>query len=252
MAYTDKVWAVVAGIDGVTAHLAEQVAAKALLTLLDPGSTDKTVNMANVPWAFSMLPADPVHAEAIGAALGGGGFVLLSATDHDSRVLAEELLLWLRRNRTTPLRHIEFDAGAQEAGVLAAQAGSDRVVVIAGPEASARMVRELRRVKAGAEIYGGPAMARQSFLDLAGAAAEGVQFPLPMADRAGFPDYAAASAYDAVRLLVASIRKAGLNRARIRDAVAETSDTVRWDALNRKSGTVMMGTIRDGRRVRVR
>ena len=251
MAYADEVWAVIAGIDGVTAHLAEQVAAKALLTLIDPGSTDKTVNMANVPWVFSMLPADPLHAGAIGGALGAGGFTLFSATDHDSRALANDLLLWLRRNRITPMRHVEFEPGAQGAAELAAQAGSQRAVVIAGPEDSARMVRELRRAAPGTAIYGGPAMARQSFLDLAGDAAEGVQFPLPMAERPGFPDYAATAGYDAVRLLAASIRKAGLNRARIRDAVAEASEGVCWDALNRNSRPVQMGVIRNGRRVAV-
>lgn len=249
MAYVDKVWAVIAGIDGVTAHLAEQVAAKALLTLVDPGSTDKTVNMANVPWAFSMLPADPAHAEALGTALGKQPFLLLSATDHDSRALAGELLQWLRRNRLTPLAHVEFEPGAQGAQALASQRPARRVVVIAGPEDSARVVRELRRANPETAIYGGPAMARQSFLELAGAAAEGVHFTAPAADRPGFADYAAAAAYDAVRLLVASIHKAGLNRPRIRDAVADNSGLARWDALNRNSGPVSMGTIRNGRRV---
>ncbi len=249
MAYADKVWAVIAGIDGVTAHLAEQVAAKALLTLIDPGSTDKTVNMANVPWVFSMLPADPLHAGAIGAALGAGGFALFSATDHDSRALVNELLLWLRRNRITPTRHVEFEPGTHGAVELAAQAGSRQVVVIAGPEDSASMVRELRRAAPETAIFGGPAMARQSFLNLAGDPAEGVQFPLPMAERPGFSDYAAAAGYDAVRLLAASIRKAGLNRTRIRDAVADASDGVSWDALNRNSQPVQIGVIRNGRRV---
>jgi hypothetical protein len=58
MAYMDRVWAVIGGIDGPSTHLAEQVAAKARLTLLSPASTDKTVNLANVPWMFSCLPGD--------------------------------------------------------------------------------------------------------------------------------------------------------------------------------------------------
>jgi branched-chain amino acid transport system substrate-binding protein len=250
MVYADRVWAVIAGIDGVTAHLAEQVAAKALLPIVDPGSTDKTVNMAYVPWTFSMLPPDPVYAEAIGKALGGAGFTLYSATDHDSRALTGDLLIWLRRNHTVPLRHVEFGPGAQDAPALAAEAAA-AAVVIAGPADSARLVRELKRARPGIAIYGGPAMARQSFLDLAGAAAEGVRFPLPEAGRAGFPDYAAAAAYDSVRLLVGAVRKAGLNRARIRDAIDEAAGIAGWDALNRNTHPVAVGTIRAGRRVQL-
>jgi len=48
MAYVHKVWAIIGGIDGPSTHLAEQVVAKARLTLLSSASTDKTVNLANV------------------------------------------------------------------------------------------------------------------------------------------------------------------------------------------------------------
>ena len=64
--------------------------------------------------------------------------------------------------------------------------------------------------------------------------------------------YAALGAYDATRILVAAIRKAGLNRARIRDAVEElapwsgVSGVIRWDALGRNSRPVHLGTVRDG------
>ena len=125
------------------------------------------------------------------------------------------------------------------------------VVVLAGPADSARMVRALRSRRADLLIYGGPTMGRQSFLEAAGAAAEGVRFPLLVEDST--TDYAALDAYDATRILVAAIRKAGLNRARIRDAVEElapwsgVSGVIRWDALGRNSRPVHLGTVRDGR-----
>ena len=49
MAYVDKVWAIIGGIDGASTHLAETVVVKARVTLIFFGSTDKTVNLANVP-----------------------------------------------------------------------------------------------------------------------------------------------------------------------------------------------------------
>jgi hypothetical protein len=41
--YEDKVWAIIGGIDGATTHLAEQVAAKAQLTLVNPVATDRSI-----------------------------------------------------------------------------------------------------------------------------------------------------------------------------------------------------------------
>jgi branched-chain amino acid transport system substrate-binding protein len=243
MAYQDRVWAVIAGIDGVTAHLAEQVAAKALVPMIDPGSTDKTVNYANVPWTFSLLPADPAYAAAI-AESAPAQVVVLSATDHDSRAIAGDFLAELRKRQIAPRRHVEFAAGAADAAQMASECaalGPRAVVVLASPADCARLVRELRRAAPALTIFGGPAMARQSFRELAGAAAAGVRYPVP---GAGDPDYAAGAGYDAVRLVFEAIRRAGLNRARIRDAIAElspwqgVSGEIRWNGQNRNSRAV--------------
>jgi ABC-type branched-subunit amino acid transport system substrate-binding protein len=114
-------------------------------------------------------------------------------------------------------------------------------------------------------------MGRRRFLEEGGAAAESVIFPLlyqPCEASRGFeatfkrrfetaPDYAAARTYDAVRLLVAAIRTAGLNRARIRDTLKElapwegVAGTVNWDGLGANSQPVPLGTIHNGRVVPV-
>ena len=95
MAYSDHVWAVIGSIDGASTHLAEQVVAKARLTLINPASTDKTLNPAHVAWMFSCLPGDhqlaPVLARALVDRIGTDPFTLLSSTDHDSRVFTTEL-----------------------------------------------------------------------------------------------------------------------------------------------------------------
>ena len=116
----------------------------------------------------------------------------------------------------------------------------------------------------GGRVLGGPWLARRAFLQAAGACAEGLLFPLLVEDSTAFegfaraftarfgiaPDYAAAQAYDSTRLLIAAIRKAGLNRARIRDAVQEispwhgVSGTIQWDPVGQNARTVRLGTIR--------
>ena len=66
LVFEDKIWAIVGGADGPTTHLAEQVAVKAGLPLINPVSTDKTVNLTNVPWIFSCTPQDPLQARRLG------------------------------------------------------------------------------------------------------------------------------------------------------------------------------------------
>lgn len=255
MAYEDKVWAVIGSIDGAATHLAEQVVVKARLTLINPASTDRSVHGANVPWIFSCPPGDHLQAPVLVQALGHEPFTLVSATDHDSRAFTAELKSALARSRMSPLSHIEFRPGTNEfSGLVERVAVSKAIVIVAGARDSARLVGALRQVRFSGPILGGPAMGRKIFTDEAGPAAEGVLFPLLVESSDGrFADYAAAHAYDAARLLIAAIRKAGLNRARIRDAVQElspwpgVSGEIRWDNLGQNARPVRLGTVRGGR-----
>ncbi len=273
MVYQEGVWAVIGGIDGTSTHLAEQVVAKARLALVDPASTDRTVNAANVPWMFSCMPADAVLMAAMGDALlasrGRESFILVSATDHDSRIMAEAFLSVVDREQRGPQRHFEFQSGSYRIADLAkqiAESEAEAVVVLAGASDSAALVRELRAAGSKALLFGGPALGRQTFLDQARSAAEGAQFPSTLQESelasefsAKFaarwntpPDYAAYHAYDATRLLVAAIRRAGLNRSQIRAAVAElspwagVSGTIRWDGIGRNARGARVAVIRGG------
>ena len=113
-------------------------------------------------------------------------------------------------------------------------------------------------------------MSRTRFLELAGAAAEGFHFPLLFApsssdtNAARFiehfkaehhrpPDYTAALTYDATRLLIEAILRAGPNRARVRDALTQLSPwpgiagPIHFDGTGQNMRTnIGMGTIRDG------
>jgi branched-chain amino acid transport system substrate-binding protein len=273
MAYGDRVWAIVGGIDGPSTHLAEQVAAKARLVLINAAATDKTVNLANVPWMFSCVPGDhllaPVLAAGISGRIGKKPFLLVSTDDHDAHLFALELTKCLAERHVAPRHHIVCQRALRDVAELAAQvAGSkaEAVVLVAGAQDSARLVSAFRAAGFAGQIHGGPAMGRRRFVEEAGRAAEGVVFPLlyqPQAASAGFartfrvrfgrpPDFAAAYTYDAVRLVVAAIDRAGLNRARIGDAVRALSPwtgvtgPMKWDLLGSNVRDVRLGTIRDG------
>jgi ABC-type branched-subunit amino acid transport system substrate-binding protein len=117
-------------------------------------------------------------------------------------------------------------------------------------------------------VVGGAPVGRRVFGEEAGPAAEGVLYPLlfdpqapeaaPFAraysDRWGTkPDYLAAHAYDAVRLVVDAVRRAGPNRALIRDALVAlapwrgATGTVSWDPTGRCVRAPGLGTWSRGR-----
>jgi branched-chain amino acid transport system substrate-binding protein len=252
LAYADRVLALIGGIDGASTHLAEQVVTKALLPLVDPASTDRTVNAAFVPWVFSVMPDDRALMGALAATLVSSpdrdSFVLVAATDHDSRRMKAEFLAALQQRRARPLRVIDVHAG--RAALVAGLPSVRAVVVLAGPADSAALVRAAPR---GIRIYGGPAMSTRTFLRLAREAAEGVRFadPLASSDRAAAfrqeferrfgepPDSLAFHAFDAAEMLLAAVRRAGPDRAAIRNALRElspwngVSGLVRWDPVGR-------------------
>jgi branched-chain amino acid transport system substrate-binding protein len=272
--YERGAWAVIGGVDGTTTHLAVQLALKSHFLLLSPGSTDVSTDHANVPWLFSLPPSDerqaPVIVEALQNARAGGRFAVAGATDHDSHAALVAVRRETARRRLTPAVLVEFDPGEPDVAPLAARlvAASPRAVLVLAPSRVAgRLVAAMRRSGFGGAILGGAPAARNAFRRAAGEAVEGVIAPVliepgPRWDAFSrayeerwreLPDDAAAHGYDAVRLVAEAARRAGLNRARVRDAVralspwAGVSGPVTWSPLGRNDRPASLGTWKDGR-----
>lgn len=237
MVYEDRVWAIVGSADGAATHLAEQVVVKSLLSLVNPAATDRSIHMAGVPWMFSLVQGDDSHAAMLAGALRGNSVAILSATDHDSRAFTAQFKSTCARRKISVRRQIDFDPARPDlvgTARLAMEDSPDVVVVAASARHSARAVKALRAAGYGGLLAGGPWFGRAAFVQEAGGAAEGALFPWVGAPAPDFqerfaerfrraPDYAAACAYDSVAMVVAAVRKAGLNRARIRDEIAALS-----------------------------
>lgn len=264
LVYHEQIWAIVGGPDGPSTHLAEQIVAKANLPLIAPTNADRTANAANVPWIVSLLPADHLQAPVVAAELerpsSEGGFVILSADDHDSRMFVRQLDQALFARKLGPRLRIEL-AGNQAIDepvrqLIAAQPRD--AVVVADAATSARLVRALRQNGFPGRILGSGNMGRARFVAEAGPDAEGVLFPLlyepktTAQDTPVLPDYSAAYTFDAVQLAIAAIRRGGLNRARIGDALHElapfpgVTGSLSWDKLGSTVKDVPLGTIQDG------
>jgi ABC-type branched-subunit amino acid transport system substrate-binding protein len=229
---------------------------------------------------FSCAPGDhliaPLLAEAVTNELKNPGrdkLVVFSATDHDSRMAAKEILRALSVCHCMPDFKLEFPAGVTSFDPQLSGLGTAKphaVLIIAGPEDSARLVVAIRERLGDVLIFGTHQMGRFQFCRLAGKAAENARFPLLWKpDKSDVttrkfienfkarygrePDYAAALSYDATRLLVAAARQGGLSRAGIRGALVKLSPwqgiagSIQWDGTGQNSRKVTrMGTIRNG------
>ena len=244
MAYEDQVWAILGSVDGSATHLAEQVVAKARLPLVSPVATDESINLAGVPWMFSVVPGDHLWAPVLAKALAAenGAFALLTMTDHDSRLAADALTEALATLDRGPAMRLDLAPGAiptEEQLERLDLHESAALLLIAGPEDGARLLCAVRASGFEKPIFATPQAARRRGLELAGSAADGVRVPALLAsgdtaERKMFeqafreatgsaPDWAALHTYDATRFLAEAIRLAGPSRARIREALLELS-----------------------------
>lgn len=251
----------IGGIDGATTHLAEQVTTKALVTLVNPAATDRSIHTANVPWMFSVAPGDHLQAPLISHFLRDRAqrFVLVSATDHDSRAYVAALRSAFAQDRVSPLLHLEFESAQLSISGIAArvlESKSKAAVIVAGASESRIVIKALRGAGFTGPIVAGPSLTR-SLPNDGDDFSEGVIVPIlaeiPAEFRDSFsarygvaPDYAAAYGYDAANIIVKAVRQAGLNRARIRDAVRALSPyrgitgRIEWDALGQNLGQVTL------------
>lgn len=258
LVYEDKVWAVIGSIDGAATHIAEQVATKARITLVSPLSGDPSLTHTAVPWMFRLPPDDSAVAEALVRLavekMGYRRIVVLTSTDHDGRTGAAEISRALRRHSIAPVLHLSIDANQTDFTQHLSRIASipaDAIFLWGAPDLSVRFLLAMREQSINRPVFGPIAFSLPSFLQRAEGAAEGLttcrlvwapndsrwaKFAEEYRTRFGEnPTDEAALGYDAASMLIEAIGRAGLNRARIRDSVAEMSGfvglagKVRWD-----------------------
>jgi ABC-type branched-subunit amino acid transport system substrate-binding protein len=146
----------------------------------------------------------------------------------------------------------------------------DAVVLWADAEPAGYIVKTMRARGLDMPVFASERVVNPVFLEIAGEAAEGVIATYPYNPDAEIPelkafnrnyrerfgrepDTYAAHAYDGTNMLVQAIREVGLNRYRIRDALADmkryqgiTGEIIFDDAYSDR-GPVVMATVRDGK-----
>ena len=257
LAYDDSVWVVLDGLDGAEAHLAELVAAKIWVPVVVPVASDFTIDYANVPWVFRCFPSDQRQAAALVRYAKGRGYgrlLVFTEADREGRTGLLRLRDMAGRSRFPLARTLEFNPQVPEAVLDSVKLSSaDAVLVWGRPDSGLRLLLEIRR--AGFE---GPVLVPACILspELSaqgsglGELVLAAPYDLSRTDEAlgalrrryiaktgQPPDPVALFAYDAANLVISAIQRAGLNRARIRDTLAE-------QAYEGVVGTIRFGGLR--------
>ncbi len=243
--YHDDVLAVIGSIDGANTHIALRVALKIQVPMVNTATTDPTLTETNIPWLLRCMADDRQQGYALAHHIvnecGIGKLAAFRVNDRYGRTGIAEF-----RDATRRLKHplrveMRWDRGDRDFTAQLdriAQVGPEALILWGNASDTAAIVREIRRRKMPLRIFGCDRMVSRTFLDQAGEAAEGVvavatydptrddsrleAFVEAFKARFGHePDAFAAHAYDGANILFDAVRKAGPNRVRIRDALAQ-------------------------------
>ncbi|MCW5966148.1 MAG: ABC transporter substrate-binding protein [Bryobacterales bacterium] len=217
LAYDEHICALVGGVDSDTTHLATQIAAKALFPVIDPVSTDETANHAGVPWIFSWAPGNRQIARQMQDLLSESPFLLVSGTDHDSRMLTAA---FLKEGPRQPVLRIDTSGLAHPA----VPRDADQVVVIAPPACTIACAESFPH---HTRMVAGPAASSRRCIHLAGR----VRTPAllkpdsslwkRLESRFDAPaDAFAQLSFEATSALIQVIQEVGPSRAALREALA--------------------------------
>lgn len=268
--YEDKVWAVIGTVDGANTHIAIRVALKTEIPIINVSDADPTLVETKIPWVFRIIPDDRQMAYTIAyyvyKQLGMRKVAILRADNRYGRFgVAEFRASSVRLGKPAPIEinyeinfknvNPDFEIQMRRLERIKPEA----VLLWADAEPAGYLVKKMRERGLNMPIFACERVVNPIFLKIAGKAAEGVVAVYPFnpeskdpkliafkrrfKERYGEePDTYAAHTYDGVVMALEAIRKAGLNRYRIRDVLAEMR---RWRGV---TGEIIMDDAYSNRR----
>jgi ABC-type branched-subunit amino acid transport system substrate-binding protein len=273
----DGVWSIISGIDSNHTHVLSRGTIKLEVPLVSAGSTDPTLVEHSIPWLVRVINDDRQNAYAllheIFVARGLQRVAVLRVNDRDGRTGIMEFIEGARRAGhpvSIELRFANGDTEFESQLTRLSEAAPDALVIWGNPVEAGLAVRQARELGMKIPVFGFDRMALDAFIESAGAAAEGVVVATSMnpdsrdpawrSFRQAYreewgeePDSFAAHSYDSANLIIGAIRKAGLNRARIRDALfdvktyAGVTGEIVFDTNMSDVGSPWLATVKEGR-----
>lgn len=276
MIYDDQDWAIFGSFSSESTHIMLRLALKAEIPIVNSASTDSTIPETYVPWYFTDLQDDRVQcftlARHIYSELGLKRVALLRVNNRYGRMGVPEFREASRRLGHPVVVEQKFLPGdtdfTRQLQVIQ-DSRADAIVLWTDEIPAARILKQMRSMGMKQRVFGSYRTLGPELLAEAGPAGEGFEavFPYDPSRKdpawldfnrrfeARFnerPDQFSAPAYDAMNALLDAICAAGLNRARIHDALAdmEQYDGVTghmiFDPNQKNVAPMYLGTVHDG------
>jgi len=276
MAYDEGVWAIFGSISSESTHIALRVALRAELPVVSSANTDPTVPETTIPWYLGTMQDDRQQyltlARHIYTELGLKRVAVLRASSRYGRYGLPKFLDASRRLGHPVVMEQIFQPGDKDYTKQLKVIRSSRpdAVFLVGDELeAAAILKQMRAAGMKQRVFGAFRTLGDTLLKEAGDAAEGFEAVYPYDPNRNDPHWIdfnrrfenrfrekpeqfAAMAYDTMNLLLDSICKAGLNRARIHDALAnvEEYDGVTghmvFDPNLKNTAPLYLGTVHNG------
>jgi ABC-type branched-subunit amino acid transport system substrate-binding protein len=273
--HEEEVWGVLGSIDGANTHIMLRIALKIDMPMVVSGDTDPTLTETAIPWMTRVSGDDRQSNYALAVRMNEMGYTriaVLRSNDRYGRVGTGEFKDAMKRLGSPILFELRFAPGDTVFTAVLDRihrANADAVFLWGDPEEAGLIIRQMKEMGMQQPVFGSDRLVSQEFLQIAGDAAEGVvatylynptlddpvlqSFNRRYGERFGEEaETFAAHAYDGMSMLIESIRNAGLNRVRIRDALLgyETyrgvTGTIPFDARWDDIGRIWLVEIRDG------
>ncbi len=276
MVYDDQDWAIFGSISSESTHIALRVALRAEIPIVNSASTDPTIPETYIPWYFIDLQDDRVQsltlARRIFTELGLKRVAILRVNSRYGRFGVIKLRDASRRLGhpiVIEQKYMPGDTDFTKQLQVIRSSRADSIVLWADEAQTATILKEMRAAGMKQRVFGAYRTLGPEMLAAAGDAAEGFEAVFPYDPtrkdprwlefnkrfEARFhehPEQFASLAYDAMNMLLDSICKAGLNRARIHDALAniEQYDGVTghmiFDPNQKNVAPMYLGTVHNG------
>ena len=245
MDFDEHVWAMLGSIDAASTHITLRATLKLEIPIIDTGTTDPTVTETRIQWLLHDFPDDRQQGYALADyiinQLKLKRIAIIRANDRYGRKGDEKFIDMARRLGHEPLLLMKYSQDQKDFSKLLAAVQSnhaDALVLWADAEMAGRILKQMRALGMKQPVFGSSRVAYPEVIRVAGPAAEGLVAVSAMDPsrsdpkwqdfRQGFekrfhaaPDPYASYAYDGMTILIAAIRKAGLNRGKIMDALRE-------------------------------
>jgi branched-chain amino acid transport system substrate-binding protein len=276
MVYDDQDWAIFGSISSESTHIALRVSLKAETPIVNSASTDPTIPETYIPWYFTVLQDDRVQgltlARHIYTDLGLKRVALLRINSRYGRFGVLKFRDASRRLGHPVVIEQKFmpgDTDFTRALKIIQSSRADAIVLWTDEIPAANILKQMKALGMKQRVFGSYRTLGPELLAEAGDAAEGFQAVFPYDPTRSDPKWLdfntrfdarfhekpeqfASLAFDAMNALLDSICKAGLNRARIHDALANidaydgVTGHMTFDPNQKNVATMFIGTVHNG------